>query len=503
MLKQGFNRRAFIKGASALTLPSLVSSSLFAQAGAVQRLEWNAFRTTKNYPSLVNAIAVMKENNNAADKRSWAYWVNVHVNFCPHGTPYFLAWHRGYLYFLEQQLRTISGNKSLVLPYWDYYADPRIPAEFTNPSPLNPLYVPRLNDNVIDALTLAPFAGTVTNMQRGLPNAFETSFEGNPHNPVHNIIGNVMADMQSPIDPIFWVHHANIDRLWLAWQQGGGGRTTPPSNDNYWSGNFSYANRLTMPRNRTIDTRSSLGYSYQNETMPTSLPVASSGADESDGFRLAAYSAVDQQLAQLAPRTRNATPRLLSRPGLRGFNRSAARQVGRNQMALGGVLRIPLDESSVSTQVTIDDASADLLQQVLTRTSRGPATRYRSALVVLDNVSISDPGRRGGYFYYLYLNLPSTTDVASASRAYLLGTVGPFEIAGAQHRVHMNIEASGSQPGTVRLSFPVSAQLGEVLTQDPRRATFSFVRVSGDSSPGGEVIQVGEARLELSTDEPV
>jgi tyrosinase len=340
-------------------------------------------------------------------------------------------------------------------------------------------------------------------MQRGLTNAFEPSFEEAPHNPVHNIIGNVMANMSSPTDPIFWLHHANVDRLWSAWQQGGRGRTTPPLTDSYWNGNFTYATRLTMARSWTYDTRSSLGFSYQNETMPTSLPVASSGVDNSGGFRLASFNIADQQLAQLAPRTGSGAPQLLTRPELQGFSPTTARLVGPNRLALGGVLRIPLDEGSVSVQVTIDEASADLLQQVLTGTARGPATPYRSAQVVLDSVSISDPGRNGGYFYSLYLNLPSTTDVASASRAYLLGSVGPFEIAGAEHRVHMNIEAGGTQPGTVRLAFPVTMRLAQLLAQNTRQITVSFVRVSGDNSPGGPVIQVGEARVELSTDDPV
>lgn len=501
MGKQGYTRRDFIKGASALMLPSLASSPLLAQTATVQRPDWSTFRTTANYSSLVNTVARMKANTNKNDKGSWTYWVNVHLSYCPHGIAYFLAWHRGYLYYFERQLRAVSGNNSLVLPYWDYYTSPQIPAEFTNPS--SPLYVSRVNTNVRNALTLAPFGSTVTNMQRGLSNAFEPSFEGMPHNPVHDIIGNVMADMASPTDPIFWLHHANVDRLWSAWQQGGGGRTTPPLTNSYWSGSFTYASRLTMPRSSTFDTRSTLKYSYQNETMPTSLPVASNGAGNAEGFRLAAFSSGDQQLAQLSPRVGNAAPQLLTRPPLQGFRPSAARPIDQNRLALGGVLRIPLDESSVSTEITVDEASADLLQRVLTNVARGPATPYRSAQVVLDSVSISDPGRNGGYFYYIYLNLPSTTDVASASSTYLLGNVGAFGIAGAQHRVHMGIEPGGSQPDTVRLVFPIPMQIADLLAQDPRRLTVSFVRVSGDNSPGGEVIRIGEARLELSTDEPV
>ncbi|MDB5760297.1 MAG: hypothetical protein JWM30_3586, partial [Burkholderia sp.] len=62
MIKQGYTRRRFIKNASVLVLPSLVSSPLLAQTGTVQRPDWNTFRTTRNYSSLVNAIATMKEN---------------------------------------------------------------------------------------------------------------------------------------------------------------------------------------------------------------------------------------------------------------------------------------------------------------------------------------------------------------------------------------------------------------------------------------------------------
>jgi tyrosinase len=51
--------------------------------------------------------------------------------------------------------------------------------------------------------------------------------EGLPHNKVHNYIGGVgpvspgpfgnMTNFLSPIDPIFFLHHANMDRLWDEW----------------------------------------------------------------------------------------------------------------------------------------------------------------------------------------------------------------------------------------------------------------------------------------------
>lgn len=54
-----------------------------------------------------------------------------------------------------------------------------------------------------------------------------STLEGQPHNLVHNCIGGVgpidpgpygnMTNFLSPVDPIFFLHHANMDRLWDVW----------------------------------------------------------------------------------------------------------------------------------------------------------------------------------------------------------------------------------------------------------------------------------------------
>ncbi len=38
------------------------------------------------------------------------------------------------------------------------------------------------------------------------------------HGGVHNAIGGDMMTAHSPADPIFFLHHANVDRLWVQWQ---------------------------------------------------------------------------------------------------------------------------------------------------------------------------------------------------------------------------------------------------------------------------------------------
>jgi tyrosinase len=48
------------------------------------------------------------------------------------------------------------------------------------------------------------------------------SLEGQPHNNVHGSVGTpygFMGDFMSPVDPVFWLHHANVDRLWWLWQR--------------------------------------------------------------------------------------------------------------------------------------------------------------------------------------------------------------------------------------------------------------------------------------------
>ncbi|WP_432521585.1 tyrosinase family protein [Kineococcus sp. SYSU DK006] len=53
--------------------------------------------------------------------------------------------------------------------------------------------------------------------------AFRNQLEGwtagsQLHNQVHRWVGGDMLVGTSPNDPVFWLHHCNIDRIWWAWQ---------------------------------------------------------------------------------------------------------------------------------------------------------------------------------------------------------------------------------------------------------------------------------------------
>ncbi|SAL53848.1 Tyrosinase [Caballeronia humi] len=503
------DRRTFLGGAaSALSLAALPS---FGQTGNPIRVEWQQFKLTSQYASFLNAIATMRANTNASDPNSWLYWVNVHVNYCPHKLPYFLAWHRGYMWYFERQLKLISGDSYLTLPYWDWYTYPTMPAEFTDTASGNPLYVPRVNTNVYSALDLTPFQASTVNFQRGTVNSFEERFETRPHNPIHNIIGNVMSQMTSPTDPIFYLHHCNVDRLWHAWALPDG-RTMPVSTSPYWTTTgpepFVYAPGMTMPKVQTYSPRRSgttapyrTAYDYANATRPLVLPP-------------------QVQVGRII-RVQASTSRALKRPPVvTSYTAVPATDISADTRSIGGVKNVALGTQSVSVLVTAEAASVQTIDNVISATTSdfpdvvattsttnstasdstvAPAAttnaqkatkRYRSVKVVFDKLAISAAGAMGGYFYNVYMDLPDNADIDAVGSKYYIGTLGAFEIASAAHH------------GSVTLEYPATAALVKGRVKASREHVISLVRVDGTTAPKGQVIAIGEMRVELSTDAP-
>jgi tyrosinase len=431
------------------------------------RPEWTTFCTTPMFQVYLSAISAMRANTNAADPSSWNYWVDVHKNYCPHSVAYFLAWHRGLLFRFEAQLRKVAGNSSLTIPYWDYYTQPVMPIEFTDST--SPLYFAnRRNTDVTNALSLAPFADTVVNFQRGLTHAFETTLESLPHNPVHNLIGGAMGAVTiSPRDPIFWVHHGNIDRLWAAWCNAGNGRTMPDSTDPYWKGSFIYgAGVPTMARSWAI-SESGLHYQYENETMPTALPVIT----------------VPPQPAAITLQALSSTPQ------------------GALAVSLGGGRQLALDERSVSVAVPLSEMDRNQVRSLLLmQDATNAKTKVNDSLrVVLDGVRLTELGKKSGYFYKIYINLPKAKGISLAETTYLLGTLGAFEITGILNHEAMSGMSMAKASDGVRITYPATEALAQIAPGKLDKLTISFVRVDGNSRPlKGTVITVREFRVETT-----
>jgi tyrosinase len=175
------------------------------------------------------------------DDRGYQAWAGIHglplPVSCTHNSPLFLPWHRAYLYFFEKTLQ--DRVPGVTLPWWNWTMrhDEGLPAAYTdardpggNPnslrsSPIQPSGrepggprsttrapgqagappLPTL-EQVNDVLALTDFMD------------FQSQVE-DIHNGVHVWVGGTMgAITTSAYDPVFWAHHAMIDRLWRLWQ---------------------------------------------------------------------------------------------------------------------------------------------------------------------------------------------------------------------------------------------------------------------------------------------
>lgn len=186
------------------------------------------------------------------DERGYQFFAGLHGLPLPawcdrfaHGQPWFLHWHRAYLWRFELALRQ-NGKHDVSLPFWDWASESELPAAYTDEltpdGEANPLVSVRINDVALREGAQAERERTRDLSQRpdtfrepggvALPTAetinglleiddfptFSGELEG-WHGQVHVFVGGHMSDVPfAAYDPIFWTHHAMIDRLWRLWQ---------------------------------------------------------------------------------------------------------------------------------------------------------------------------------------------------------------------------------------------------------------------------------------------
>jgi tyrosinase len=264
---------------------------------------------------------------------SWRYMAGVHgartsvtrpsgaASFwdaCQHQNWFFLPWHRAYIAMFEAVVADcvakLGGPSDWALPYWNYSEDVA-----ANPSArsLPPAFVGRTradgtqnylsstrgtsltltNGHVsLNALKIKTFPGRVGGGAPGFggPKAGPYHFGGDgddgylemvPHNVVHGAIGGFMGDPDTAaLDPIFWLHHCNIDRLWEVWRNQGPGSGW---RDSGWLGqSFDFHDatgaKLTLACSALLDTTTILhGYTYDSVPAATAMvsPPSGGGGD--------------------------------------------------------------------------------------------------------------------------------------------------------------------------------------------------------------------------------
>ena len=178
-----------------------------------------------------------------------------------HGGPAFTAWHRVLLSKFEDELRLIDN--SVRIPWWDWTVDRTATSPpwlndllggdggvtnpvgsdsgevttgplrhsagnwnittgdaGTNDDPWDRAYLARGFGRRSDATALPTAGAQTTALNETLYSQFRWQLEVPLHNLVHRWVNGQMINRGSPFDPVFWLHHCNLDRLWGIWMRG-------------------------------------------------------------------------------------------------------------------------------------------------------------------------------------------------------------------------------------------------------------------------------------------
>jgi tyrosinase len=154
-----------------------------------------------------------------------------------HAAPGFLPWHRAYLADLERELQAI--DPSVTLPYWRFdqpapnvftrdflgESDVNGTVKFRNGNPLEFWQTdntPGINRTPDFPTSQAPPNPMNEAQTLALGNQFRAfrGMEGDPHGLAHTSFGGSIQDPTTAAkDPLFFLLHCNVDRLWAKWQR--------------------------------------------------------------------------------------------------------------------------------------------------------------------------------------------------------------------------------------------------------------------------------------------
>jgi tyrosinase len=251
------------------------TSAVYGRWGTMVRLRKNANTLqAEERDRYLNALSILNASFGAfepfinihdeAAEYNHSFCLNPPVCSSNRQSPSFLPWHRIFLLRIEQDLQAI--DPSVAIPYWRY--DEPAPNVFhrdfmgryvggstvTDISSSNPLFSwytgtgPdfRRSSNYDDQLESPTImtdidhyifnnSGTIVNAVNF--NLLRQILEGTSHGEAHNNTGAnagwIVDFDRSPTDPLFYMLHANVDRIWAKWQSRAVGRYEPEYNVAY------------------------------------------------------------------------------------------------------------------------------------------------------------------------------------------------------------------------------------------------------------------------------
>ena len=423
--------------------------------------QWYTHAVTGSSTKAAQLTAIYGPNPSPNKTLATQVWSTCQAHFNPANERFFLPWHRMFVFFLEKICQKVLNDNTFALPYWNYSSPNAagIPQGFRlgNNPPNNPLFVQNRNAGVNNGNAIASpgalSAQTALSQMNYLPTSqavrgFSETLDFGLHGNVHVGVGTQTNMGQIPFaanDPIFWMHHCNIDRLWASWNRCG--RKNPTNDPSWMSKTFTFANENGQPVSPAVsgfDTITELGYTYDFfESVPHCGPIvlpSPAAAAEAKPTALVSSS---------------------------GGPTAAAAASG---IALGsGPVNVKLRPAPSAAAAAAPTAALGARVEQLPDTSR--------MYLLLKNLKAS---AQPGVLYHVYLDLPSGTSPAAAAGHYV-GTINFFDaVPLPDHEGHA---AAAAPADTAKIvSFDVT-DVAQRLRAEGRLSDTPNVTIVPDKAP--------------------
>lgn len=257
----------------------LVSGNLLAQRIRKDHREMTPAEKT----AYVNALVVLRNNGTLtmlANHHTSHFTTPIHTTSSTNGE-FFLPWHRLFAIEMEDYIKNTSAAASpLCIPYWDWRIENTAAnvtwddagflqlsainsGSYTVTRSLGTTNTMTSQADITSMLAVPTFISSppATNLKSTTANFFTYRLES-WHDRGHNFIGGTMGTSGSPRDPIFFLHHNFVDKLWQDWYDSDNGVaktdytfTTPSTS--YWMWPSVSPNVLKDSRNLKYQTTTS------------------------------------------------------------------------------------------------------------------------------------------------------------------------------------------------------------------------------------------------------
>ncbi len=179
----------------------------------------NAFYQLRTGPDLINDLAVFHGAFFNFDNSPDPTQPDIHFNLPDEPErDIFFAWHRRQIFEVEQAMQEIDPYISI--PYWNTTIDQSTTSSLWSENFMGQFNSDWSLNRNLGGDDMLPMPSELTQVQS------QTNFllysdlmeRGPVHHGPHRWIGGAMAATVSPRDPVFYLVHSFIDKLWMEWE---------------------------------------------------------------------------------------------------------------------------------------------------------------------------------------------------------------------------------------------------------------------------------------------